>query len=479
MKISMAKRNGAGSRPVSSGLCGRVSPKRNHGRTRTLLAASAALALCGSIALPATAWAEMRDTDIICGKTYTQDVRATEDRPDIAAAAALVVGQDGTVYFEREADAEVKIASLTKVMTAILALENAQPDTVVTVDKRAATVGQSTADLKEGDKLSLAEALKALMMPSGNDAAMAIASCVGAIIDPQSNDPYQTFIDAMNAKAAELGMSHTVFANPHGLDFDGWEGDFHSSARDVAIMFARAMENEAFRSIEADPDNHITVTGADGAARTIELKQRNVLLGQDGNIGGKTGGTYIALSNYVGAFRRDAGDEIYVVVLGSETSDTRWEDTRALANWYYNHVVSYPIASSRAKMLTAEGTPLVGRAPHADWTDKTVDVTLADPEQVVSLFSLAGDLEATMDVDELHGNVKRGDSVGELVLTQDGEEIARAELVAAEDQASPQGLDWLMVQFDRLVRAVMGEDATASARQIIKPVNPHELDAVQ
>ena len=263
------------------------------------LASAATLALVGALTAP-SAYADVRDTDIICGASYAEQARAAEDQPDIVAAAAIVVGQDGTAYFERDADAEVKIASLTKVMTAIIALENAQPDDTITVDQRAATVGQSTADLKEGDKLPLSEALKGLMMPSGNDAAMAIATSVGALIDPQSDDPYQTFIDAMNTKAAELGMDHTVFANPHGLDFDGWEGDFHSTARDVATMFAHAMKNEAFRSIVADTDNHITVTSADGSERTIELKQRNEILGQDGNIGGKTGGTYIALSNFVG-----------------------------------------------------------------------------------------------------------------------------------------------------------------------------------
>lgn len=440
--------------------------------------AAAALTLCVSLAAPAVALADVRDTDAICGKTQAENAQAAEDRPDIVATAAIVVGQDGTVYFERDADAELKIASLTKVMTAILALENAQPDDAVAVDKRAATVGQSTADLKEGDKLPLSEALKALMMPSGNDAAMAIATTVGAKIDPQSEDPYQAFIDAMNTKAAELGMNHTVFANPHGLDFDGWEGDFHSSARDVAIMFAHAMENEAFRAIIADPDNHITVTGTDGSERIIELKQRNEILGQDGNIGGKTGGTYIALSNFVGAFNRDAGGEIYTVVLGSETSDTRWQDTRTLANWYYDHVVSYPIASSRRQAVTMEGTPLVGRAAHDDWTDKTVDVTVENPDQVAILFSLAGNLDASLEIDRLRGDVKSGDAAGELVLTQGDREIARTQLVAAENLSAPEGIDWLLVQFDRLVRGVLGENSTAETQEVIVPVDPRELDAV-
>lgn len=435
----------------------------------------AALALAATAAFPATAGAELRDTDVICKKTYAEQARQTADRPDIQARAAIVVGQDGTVYFERDADAEVKIASITKVMTAILALEHAQLDDELTVDGRAATVGQSSAELKEGDVLTLEEALRGLMIPSGNDAAMAIAAHVGAIIAPGTDDPYGAFIEAMNAKAAELGMERTVFANPHGLDFDGWEGDFHSTARDVATMFAYAMKNDQFRALTASDDNKIVVTGADGAEREIEMIERNEILGTEGNIGGKTGGTYDAESCFVGAFSREAGGEVYTVTLGSESSEQRWADTLALANWYYDHVVAYPLASSQR--TCADGRPLVARAPHTDWTDKAIDLTLADPDQTIELFSLAGDVELELDIDELDGAVSEGDVAGSLALVQDGEELARVELISAESQAAPEGVEWLMVQFDRLVRLVTGQPRTAVEQTVVATPDPLELDA--
>ena len=90
---------------------------------------------------------------------------------------------------------------------------------------------------------------------------MAIASSVGAIMDPDASDPYQVFIDAMNAKAAELGMADTLFTNPHGLDFDEWAQGQYSCARDVAVMCAQAMQNETFRAIVGAGDTSITVTG--------------------------------------------------------------------------------------------------------------------------------------------------------------------------------------------------------------------------
>ena len=196
-----------------------------HNALNLRLSAFMAALLCALCitAMPAVALADQPDTDIVCGTAESERQDAAADRPDISAPHAIVVGKDGTVYYERAADEQVKIASITKVMTAIVALDNAPLDTTITVDHAAATVGQSSADLKEGDTMTLETALRALLIPSGNDAGMAIAHSVGAIIDPSSDDPYGTFIDAMNKKAQELGMD-SKFTNPHGLDFDGWEG---------------------------------------------------------------------------------------------------------------------------------------------------------------------------------------------------------------------------------------------------------------
>ena len=274
---------------------------------RAALPVLAVVALASQIpACPQPAFASQLDTDAILGIAESERDDDVSDRPDIEARNAIVVGSDGTVYFERDADAQVKIASITKVMTAIVALENSSLDDEVVVDHAAATVGQSSADLKEGDVLTMEEALRALLVPSGNDAAMAIASTVGAKIDPSSDDPYDAFIQAMNEKSAELGMK-SAFTNPHGLDFEGWEADMHSSARDVATMFAYAMQNDDFRALTSTTNNVITVTGADGAERDITMIERNTILGRDGNIGGKTGGTYEALQCFVGAFSREDG----------------------------------------------------------------------------------------------------------------------------------------------------------------------------
>lgn len=440
---------------------------------RLFVSLAAAIAL--ALAVPAPALAERLGTDVICGQAVSDSGIAESDAPDLTCSHAIVVGQDGTVYFERDADAEVKIASITKVMTAVVALENAKLTDTVTVDHVAATVGESSANLAEGDTMPLSEALKGLMVPSGNDAAIAIATSVGALIDPSSANPYQTFVDAMNKKASELGLSHTVYSNPHGLDDGQWAGELHSTARDVATLFAYAMKNKDFRAIEEDTNDVISVTGADGAQRQIELHRTNKTLGKNGNIGGKTGSTDTAGECFVGAYTRDQGEEIYAVNLGSTSNDARWSDALALANWYYDHVVAYPVATSAR--TTAEGEPLMARVVLSDWSDKKLDVTVGDSSQTVELFSLAGKVSEKDDLKAVAGAVTKGQEVGTLKVYQGKKRVATAKLVAAEDQAAPSPFEWFMVHVDRLVRAVMGEPEEDQVQAFYTTPDATGLDA--
>ena len=418
-----------------------------------------AIVLLTSLIWPTQGFASQLETDLICGTTVSEGSFEDADVPDIDAANAIVVGDDGTVYYERDADEQVQIASITKVMTAIVALENAELTDEITVDEDAATVGQSSIYLQEGDTLTLETALLGLLKSSGNDCAMAIASSVGAMIDPGSSDPYQTFIDAMNDKAAELGMESTVFTNPHGLDFDEWSGELCSSARDVATMFAYAMQNEDFRAIESSDESVVTVEGSDGSTRWLTLTERNQILGEDGNIGGKTGTTDLAGECFVGAFSRD-DDEVYVVVLGCTEEEQRWNDTLTLADWYYDHVATVPVANTAQE---TDGTPILASASLASWTDKTVDVTLEDASLTYQAFSLAGEIEQEVELDELEGTVEAGDAVGTITFYQDGEEIGSATLVAAETVEGPSNFESIMVWFDRLVRNITGDETVAAS----------------
>lgn len=415
--------------------------------------------------IPSVAGAQVLTTDNICGKAADARGIAAEDLPDIDASNAFVMGQNGIVYYARSADEQVKIASITKVMTAILAVENCKMDEKITVSNAAATVGNSTAGLLEGDELTVEQALRGLMIPSGNDAAIALAEHVGKKLDPKTKDAVATFVKAMNERAKKLGCTGTLFENPHGLDFDEWAGDMHSTAHDVALMMQEAMKDDTIREVMASKDPWIEVTGADGSDHSHSMDTHNVLLGQDGNIGGKTGTTDDAGYCFASAYNRD-GDEIYTVVLNSSTTDQRFADTATLASWYYDHKVTVEIANTQKK--TANGNPLMARVSQTDWTDKTIDATLADPTAQATVFSLAGEVTEKVSYDDLSGTVHVGDKVGSVTLKQDGTKIAVMDLVADEEGTGPNPIEWLLVKLDRLGRRIDNRPLTAESETVAK-----------
>ena len=415
--------------------------------------------------IPSVAGAQVLTTDNICGKAADARGIAAEDLPDIDASNAFVMGKNGTVYYARSADEQVKIASITKVMTAILAVENCKMDEKITVSNAAAAVGNSTAGLLEGDELAVEQALRGLMIPSGNDAAIALAEHVGKKLDPKTKDAVATFVKAMNEQAKKLGCTGTLFENPHGLDFDEWAGDMHSTAHDVALMMQEAMKDDTIREVMASKDPWIEVTGADGSDHSHSMDTHNVLLDQDGNIGGKTGTTDDAGYCFASAYNRD-GDEIYTVVLNSSTTDQRFADTATLASWYYDHKVTVEIANTQKK--TANGNPLMARVSQTDWTDKTIDATLADPTAQATVFSLAGEVTEKVSYDDLSGTVHVGDKVGSVTLKQDGTKIAVMDLVADEEGTGPNPIEWLLVKLDRLGRRIDNRPLTAESETVAK-----------
>lgn len=326
----------------------------------------------------------------------------------------------------------------------------------------------------EGDTLTMEDALTGLMVMSGNDAATAIATTAGAQIDPTSDDPYAVFIEAMNEKAKELGCTDTVFENPHGLDFDAWAGNLHSTTRDITKVFAAAMQNEDFRAIDNSDRTSIPVTSADGSARTVNLVVRNQIHGQDGNIGGKTGTTDEAGNCFVGAFARDLGGEVYVAIFGAQTNEERFADTLTLANWYYDHMATVPFANTPVKR---NGIPLVGEAPCSAWCDRTAATQLEDADATFTVFSLGDGLEQTIEFDELSGAVEQGDGVGTITFRQGKTTVGTAKLVASESVPTPNPLEWVMVQFDRTARFFTGEPSTAEAIVVNEPADPLQYDA--
>lgn len=219
----------------------------------------------------------------------------------VSASAAILMEQEtGRVLYDHDADEIHRIASITKVMTAILAIESGKMDEMTTVSKRAVYTEGSSIYLQQGEKIKLEDLVYGLMLRSGNDAATAIAEHVGGSVEG--------FVFLMNQKAAEIGMTHTVFANPHGLDD---HEEHYSTAYDMALLTRYTMMNPKFQEISGTKS--YTLTRENG---THKWRNKNRLLTEKYEYctGGKTGFTKRAGRTLITTASKDGKDLIAVTL---------------------------------------------------------------------------------------------------------------------------------------------------------------------
>ncbi len=238
--------------------------------------------------------------------------------PSVSANAALVVDfKTGKDLYAKNPNLQVAIASTTKLMTALTALQYYRLDEVLTVPY-IADIDGSLMGLEEGEKITFLNILYGLFLNSGNDAAYTLAR------DYPGGE--SAFVAKMNQNAKDWGLLHTNFENPAGFD-----NPYHfSSAYDLSQIATRVAENPVLPTIFGTKT--ITVTSEDGII-VHNLKNLNELLGKDGVIGMKTGTTPQAKENLIGLINKD-NREILTVVLGS---DYRFVDTKALIDWTYKN----------------------------------------------------------------------------------------------------------------------------------------------
>lgn len=249
------------------------------------------------------------------------------DREPTASARAMYVVDVASGYplYEHNAGTAVPIASTTKMMTAIIATENFELDDVVTVSQNAASAIGSDVQLVAGETITVDALLKALLIQSGNDSAMALAEHMGL----------STFVEKMNAKAAELGLQDTAFKDPAGLDDTG-----HSSARDLGVIAAYALRNEVIQGIARITEATIESTDL---RYSHQLETSNRLIKPDHPLfmpdatGLKTGFTPDAGHCLVASANRD-GHELIVVVLGTteSTVEASAKESKKLLDWAYS-----------------------------------------------------------------------------------------------------------------------------------------------
>lgn len=440
---------------------------RNRGLTVCISCLLALALVCG---IPTSAFADVRKADIILEQTVDSRGLAVSQCPDIAAEYAYIIDDQGTVYFDRGGEETAQIASVTKIMTALVALESASLDTTIQVSSHAASVGESSAELHTGDTLDLETALVGLMVSSGNDAAVAIAESLGKSLIAEGRDisnisdeeGLRAFVNRMNELAAEIGMSNSEFSNPHGLDYGDYSSNQHSCARDVAIMSKKAMENETLRNITSMAKATITVQNSEEGKRTIELENTNELLGSYEGVGGiKTGYTDLAGNCLASVIERD-GRELYVVILDSPDPNQRFDDTTNGADWVYKHRIAYELINT-TDFASDLSSPIVAEVAHSDWVDQTVKGTVADPTVSVEIFDLNGNISQTVEYEELSGKVNVGDKLGTIQFKQRNATIMSVDIIAAEEVSGPNFFQGIGIWWDRLFKGFTGDAKVAES----------------
>ena len=241
--------------------------------------------------------------------------------PTINSRAAIVYERSsGKILYGKEENEKRKMASTTKIMTAIVVLENTNLDDIVTISSKAAGTGGSRLGLHKDDKISIQDLLYGLLLCSGNDAAVALAEHVSGDLS--------NFANMMNSKATSLGLSSTHFVTPHGLD----DNNHYTTAYELALITNYALKNDVFANLVKTKTYTISINN-----HPKTLSNTNELLGNlDGVYGVKTGFTNGANRCLVTAVKRDNMD-IICIVLGADTKKDRTKDSINLINYSFNN----------------------------------------------------------------------------------------------------------------------------------------------
>ena len=345
---------------------------------------------------------------INCSALDTQNINAR--------SAVLIDAESRRILWEKSSDKILPMASTTKIMTCILALEMGDLYDEVTVSKKAASAPESNMHLSAGEIIKLEDLLYALMLESANDAAVAIAEHISGSTDE--------FCRLMTEKARELGAYNTSFETPNGLDGE----NHYSTAYDMAIITAYALENEKFRGIISTKHINLPVNGGDYKSYSITNKNR-FLNEFQGAIGVKTGYTGNAGHCFVGAAERDGLTLISVVRAsgwGNKGKASKWTDTKAIMNYGFETVKKYEILNENTSV---EDIPVMKSE------NKTIKLKYEE-----TLYAVLSDDEAdsllyeTILPDYVEAPVEKGWTIGEVrIYTSVGEPVGNTNIISDEN----------------------------------------------
>lgn len=360
---------------------------------------------------------------------FLSPVKIYAEEPTVGAlGAALVDGKTGRLLWGKNPEDELAMASTTKIMTAILVLEKADLEDIVTVSKNAANQPKVHMNLVEGEQWKIGDLLEAMMLRSYNDTAVALAEHISGSVEE--------FCAEMTKKAAEIGAGNTAFGSPNGLDSALSDESHHSTAYDMALIGAYAMENEKFKEVVAT--SAINISEVNGK-RQVQVTNADRFLNEFEGAGGiKTGFTNKAGHCFVGAAER--GDVALVsAVLASGWGDRgkngKWTDTKAIMNYGFANFASYEIVP--------EGD-ICAELPVAHSTTNSVSVVFSEGYEALFSQEECGKLQVRCEVpEELEAPVVAGDEVGMARIWLDDACLAEIPLHATADAPRFRMHNWL------------------------------------
>ncbi len=344
------------------------------------------------------------------------EVRAADYWPEGPAvespSAILMEISSGAILYEKNSTEQNYPASITKILTTLVALENSSLDEVVTFSNAAIDNTEGSGIFRDyGEQMTMEECLYAVMLNSANECAYAVAEHVGGTVG--------NFVDMMNAKAAELGCTSTHFANPHGLP----DENHYTSAYDMALIARAAYQNETFRIITGTA--RYTIPPTNKHEEPTPLQNHNEMLyplktlkyRYDPCTGGKTGYTNLARSTLV-TFAEKDGMEMVCVVMRTE-SPNQWKDSINLFDYAFDNFQVFNIADNETKYNTAEAVEAGALGSSQSFVDISKNANIILPK--TTEFS-----DATSEIvyDNISDNV-----VGTLSYTYAGHEVGKADIV--------------------------------------------------
>lgn len=329
-------------------------------------------------------------------------------------AVLLMDAHSGRVLYKKNEHQRMSPASVTKIMTGLLVVEDGELNRVVEVSEKAAATPESAVWLEAGEKLTRGQLLYALMLNSANDASVALAESVAG--------SKAAFVDLMNLRARELGMKDTHFSNPHGLE----AGDHYTSAYDLALVSREAMKHDTLRKVVATKTYHIP--WADNDYQRLLINKNRLLWRYDDAVGIKTGYTKQAGNCAVGAAKRGS----LTLIAISLNSPTVYPDLQAMFDYGFANYTLHTVKD--ADQLSVEVPVLNGKV-------KTVQAVPKFALKVAATGEEASQTSYTVRIDDnLTAPVLEGQAVGVCTIHVGGKEVSSVELVASTSAAEKPSL---------------------------------------